>query len=237
MRIRVLFDKAAENKKLHSGWGVSFLVDDKILFDTAEKGGWLLDNLCSLGVAINTIEAVVISHDHWDHWGGLWDLLKIRKGLAVYSCPGFSKEFKEKVQKLEGELSELHDVAEIAPDIFTTGEIPGTYHEKYMPEQALVVKTKKGFSMLTGCAHPGIVEMIKKVKVRFSAEYLYFVSGGFHLMESDKRVIDIIAGDFKKMGVIKAGPTHCSGEAAEDIFKKYYGENFVVMQAGKEIEV
>ena len=52
------------------------------------------------------IEKVVISHDHWDHTGGLWDLLEERKGLNVYSCPGFSWEFNEKVDTAGGFLQE-----------------------------------------------------------------------------------------------------------------------------------
>jgi len=237
MKIKVLFDKAALDKNLRTGWGVSFLLDEKILFDTREKGEWLLQNMRSLGVDINKIGAVVISHDHWDHWGGLWDVLKERKGLKVYSCPGFSKEFKDKVNVLKGELIEVQKVAEIAPDIYITGEIPGAFRERYMPEQAIVLKTKNGLTIITGCAHPGILKMIEKVKAKFPVEPVYFVLGGFHLMESDKRAIEIAAENFKKLNIIKAGPTHCSGEAAEDIFQEHYAENFVSIKAGQEIEV
>ena len=107
MRIKVIFDKGALDKNLCTGWGVSFLVDDKILFDTGENGEWLLKNMRSLGVEIKKIEAVVISHDHWDHWGGLWEILKEKKGLKVYSCPGFSKEFKDKAKEAQAELIEV----------------------------------------------------------------------------------------------------------------------------------
>jgi len=237
MRIKVLFDKVALDKNILVGWGVSFLVDDKILFDTGEKGEWLLQNMRSLGVDIKKIEAVVISHDHWDHWGGLWDILKERKGLKVYSCHGSGKEFKNKVNELGGEFVEVQKITEIAPGIYVTGEIPGAFRGKYMPEQAIVLKTKNGLTVITGCAHPGILKMIEKVKAKFIGEAIYFALGGFHLMESDKRAIEIIAENFKKMNILKAGPTHCSGEAAENIFKEYYAENFVSIKAGQEIEV
>nr|AEI30594.1 metallo-beta-lactamase superfamily protein [uncultured microorganism] len=237
MRIKVLFDKRALIEKFHTGWGVSFLIDDKILFDTGEKGDWLLENMRSLGVNIDKIEAVVISHDHWDHWGGLWDILKERKGLKVYSCPGFSKEFKDKVKEAQAELVENERVTEIMPDIYITGEIPGAYHGKYMAEQAMVLKTKNGLTIITGCAHPGILKMIEKAKTKFPAEPIYLVLGGFHLMESDRRAIEIVAENFKTMGITKAAPTHCSGEIAEDIFKKYYTENFVSIKVGQEMEV
>jgi 7,8-dihydropterin-6-yl-methyl-4-(beta-D-ribofuranosyl)aminobenzene 5'-phosphate synthase len=114
MKIEILFDKIALDKKLQTGWGVSFLIDEKILFDTGEKGEWLLKNMQALGVDIRKIEGVVISHDHWDHTGGLWDILKKKKGLAIYACPHFSSEFKEKVKKLQGKIIEADRLREIS---------------------------------------------------------------------------------------------------------------------------
>lgn len=237
MRIKVVFDKAASDKELKTGWGISFLVDGKILFDTGEKGEWLLENMRVLGIDIKDIEAILISHDHWDHWGGLWDLLQQRKGMLTYICPKFSREFKDKAIGFGASLTEAEKLTQIIPNIFSTGEIPGAYHGKYMPEQAVILKTENGLTIITGCAHPGILKIVEKVKNKFPEEPIYLVLGGFHLMESDKRAIEIVAESFKKLGVIKAGPMHCSGEAAEDIFRKYYVENFVSVKAGEEIEV
>lgn len=237
MRIKIIFDKRTDNKELHTGWGVAFLVDERIIFDSGEKGDWLIENMEKLNVDIDKIECVVISHDHWDHTGGLWELLKKKKGLKVYSCPGFSREFKDKVKEAQAELIEAEKFTEISQNIFITGEIPGAYHGKYMPEQAIVLKEKNGLTIITGCAHPGISKIVEKVKIKFLGERIYFVLGGFHLMESDKRAIEIVAENFKKIGIIKAGPTHCSGEAAEDIFKKYYEGDFVTIKAGLKIEV
>jgi len=237
MQIKILFDKDAKNKKLHTGWGVSFLIDDIILFDTGEKGEWLFKNMRFLGIELDKIEAIVISHDHWDHWGGLWDLLQKEKGMRVYICPNFSHEFKDKANKLGASLIEIEGLTQILPDVFSTGEIAGAYHGQYMPEQAIVLKTENGLTVITGCAHPGVLKMVEKAKAKFSAEPIYLVLGGFHLMESDRRAIEIVVENFKKMGVIKAGPTHCSGDTAEDIFKRYYEGNFVSIKAGQEIEV
>ena len=238
MQIKVLFDKDGINKNLHTGWGVSFLVDDKVLFDTGENGEWLLENMKILGVDIGKIEAVAISHDHWDHWGGLWDLLKSKKGMPVYICPNFSREFKDKAKKLGAGLIEVEKVRQILPDIFLTGEIAGAYHGKYMAEQAVVLKTANGITVITGCAHPGILKIVEKVKAEFPDEPLHLVLGGFHLIKSDRRAVEIVVENFKKLGLLKAGPTHCSGEEATDIFKKYYkGENLITVHVGREIEV
>ncbi len=237
MKIKIYIDKDAEGKKLYTGWGVSFLVDNKILFDTGENGPWLMENMKNLKVIIDKIKAVVISHDHWDHTGGLWEVLKKRKGIAVYACPGFSAEFKDKVKELKGKLAENEKVTEISKDIFVTGEIPGEYKGEYMPEQALVVKTDKGISVITGCAHPGIVTMVEKVKGEFPAYPIYSVFGGFHLMDKDIRIIEATAEEFKEMAIEKAGPTHCSGKAAEEIFKERYGANFITVKTGQILNI
>jgi len=237
MQIKALFDKDALDKNLRTGWGVSFLIDERILFDTGENGQWLIENMRILGVDIGKIEAVVISHDHWDHTGGLRELLARRTGLKVYACAHFNQEFKKKVKKAQGSLIEVDKVTEISKGIFTSGEVPGAYHGHYMPEQALFIKSNNGLTVVTGCAHPGIVKILMKAKERFSGDVLYLVFGGFHLMEADRRAVEITVERFKQMKVKKAGPTHCSGAVAQDLFKKAYGDDFVAVRAGEVLDI
>jgi 7,8-dihydropterin-6-yl-methyl-4-(beta-D-ribofuranosyl)aminobenzene 5'-phosphate synthase len=237
LKIKILFDKDTVNTNFHTGWGVSYLIDDQILFDTGERGEWLIENMRTLQVKITGIEAVAISHDHWDHTGGLWKLLELKPRLKVYGCPHFSHEFKDKVQCFKGELIELERYMEILKNVFLTGETSGTYKGKFIPEQALVLNTSKGITLITGCAHPGIVKMLKKVQENFPAKGIYAVLGGFHLMDTDRRAIEIIVERFREMNVKKAGPTHCSGKLAEEIFRKEYGEHFIEIKVGTEIDI
>ena len=233
MKIRIIFDKEAISKDLHTGWGVSFLIDNRVLFDAGEKGPWLIQNLEKMKVDFSKLEAVVISHDHWDHTGGLWDLLDKLKGLKVYACPNFSQEFKDMVKRFKGVLIETEKATKISKDIYVTGEIGGTYKGKNLPEQALVAKTKNGITIVTGCAHPGILEITNRAKELFSKEDIYLVFGGFHLKDSSKGEINSIVDKFRKMDVKKVGPTHCSGKEAEETFKENYGKNFISIKTGQ----
>ncbi|MDD5115970.1 MAG: MBL fold metallo-hydrolase [Candidatus Omnitrophica bacterium] len=237
MLIKVVFDKTASSNDFKIGWGFSVLVDGRVLFDTGEKGEWLLHNLRFLGADIGNIEAAVISHDHWDHWGGFWDLLRQKRGIRAYICPGFSREFRDRADREGLDCMEVRGTTEIAPGIFSTGQIPGSYRGKYMAEQALMLRTPKGVSVITGCAHPGIVKIVEKVKCEFPEERIYLVAGGFHLKDSDRRAVETVVENFKKMDILKAGPAHCSGALAEGIFKRAYGDDFIQIKAGQEIEV
>ncbi len=239
MEIRAIFDKVAVNKKIQIGWGLSVLVDNKVLFDTGEKGEWLLNNIRQMDIDINNdMESIVISHDHWDHTGGLQTLLEKReKGMPVYICPGFSGETKKKIVSHGGKPVETKKFREIAKNIYVTGEISGIYRGSPRPEQALVLKTENGVSVITGCAHPGILTILEVVKKHFKTEKLFLVMGGFHLFEEDIRNIELIVTEFKNIGVEKVAPTHCSGPKAEEIFAREYGERFLEVKAGKTIKL
>jgi 7,8-dihydropterin-6-yl-methyl-4-(beta-D-ribofuranosyl)aminobenzene 5'-phosphate synthase len=237
-KLKVLYDKDAVDKRIKTGWGFSVLVEENILFDTGEDGGFLMQNMEIAGVDTDKINKIVISHDHWDHTGGLWELLKKKKGdVEVYGCKNFQDDFKEKVKSTGAECIEVDVFREIEKNICTTGEIEGEYKGAFMPEQGIVLKTENGVSLITGCAHPGIFNMVSSVMAGCPGENIYLVAGGFHLLSSDAREINYIAGEFKKAGIKKVGPTHCSGPDAEKIFKEFYGENYIDIKAGIQIEL
>ncbi len=237
MKVQVLFNNEAISGDLSAGWGFSCLVNKYILFDTGESEKYLFKNMKNMGIDISDIEAVVISHNHWDHTGGLWELLNAKRGLKVYACPNFSREFNNKVKELKGELVTADKFTKVAKDIYTTGEIQGEYKGQDMPEQALVVKTKNGITAITGCAHPGIIKIVEKIKSESPSEQFYLVFGGFHLMNKDKRTISTIVDTFKELGIKKVGPTHCSGKEAERIFEEKYQDNFISVKAGQILDI
>ena len=104
-----------------------------------------------------------------------------------------------------------------------------------MGEQSLIVNTSQGLIVITGCSHPGIVNVLKRAKMIVNRK-VYLVFGGFHLKEnSDEEIMEIVS-DLKDLGVLKVGPTHCTGDKAIELFKKEYGDDFVQMGVGRVIE-
>lgn len=237
VEIKILFNDKGINNNFLIGWGISLLIDGHILFDTGEKADYLIHNIREMSIDLYRIGSVVISHDHWDHTEGLWEILKQKRGIQVYACPHFSSEFKNKVRDSGGNLIEVEGFSEIVKNVFVTGEIAGTYKGMFLPEQAIVIKTEKGLTVITGCAHPGILEILEAVRERFPDEKLYLTFGGFHLKDSDKRLINIIVERLKEMNIEKVGPMHCTGNDAEAIFKKIYKDNCISIKAGQTITV
>ncbi len=235
MKIKIIFDKEALSNNYYSGWGTAYLIDDKVLLDTAEKPEYLLSNLKALAVDINKIEKVVISHNHWDHRAGLKSLLKANKNMEVLACSDFLEEFGGQLSGYKSKVIEGPE--EIANNIYTTGCLSILYKGSKIKEQALLVNSPKGISVIFGCAHPGVLTLIQKAKEIFPKSNLYCLIGGFHLIDEDKRAINYIVNELKKSGVEKVGPSHCTGFNALEIFKDAYGENFLEIKVGKEIEL
>ena len=76
MKVQCLVDNSVRPSSAFWGeHGLAFLIDAddgrRLLFDTGASGAVLLHNLESAGVDIGTIDAVVLSHSHPDHTGGL----------------------------------------------------------------------------------------------------------------------------------------------------------------------
>lgn len=189
-----------------------------------------------MDIKVPNIEMAIISHDHWDHRGGLWGILKENPKLKVYACPNFSRRFKNKVKSYGTQLIEADKFAQISKGVYTTGEIEGRYAFRYMPEQTLVLKTPKGVAILTGCAHPGIIKIIEAVKQNIS-DNIYLVLGGFHLMGRHKKTIRPIVDKFRQLAIEKVAPAHCSGRSAIKLFKEEYGGDFVELKVGQIIEL
>ncbi len=230
----VVYDNNPHTPGLTTGWGFSCLItgfEKTILFDTGGDGKVLLDNMERLGIDPTEIDMVFISHDHWDHTGGLKTLLQENGSVEVQMLSSFSDEVKETVRACGAELVENDSLKMLFPRVHTTGSLGTT-----IPEQSLVLETEKGLIIITGCAHPGVVEIIQHVREHFHQE-IQMVFGGFHLEGVDDKILESIISQFRRTGVTIAGPCHCSGDRCRELFGKEYGEDFLKLGVGARIRL
>ncbi|MBN2481565.1 MAG: MBL fold metallo-hydrolase [Bacteroidales bacterium] len=100
MTITTLAENLTYQRGLISEHGLSLLIEVNgkgILFDTGQ-GYALMHNARQLGINLGEVDDVVISHGHYDHTGGLADVLEVNQRAALYlKEEAFSGKLKELV--------------------------------------------------------------------------------------------------------------------------------------------
>jgi 7,8-dihydropterin-6-yl-methyl-4-(beta-D-ribofuranosyl)aminobenzene 5'-phosphate synthase len=150
MRVICVVDDAVQRSSPFWGeHGLAFLIeteDKRLLFDTGQSGTVLMHNLELLNLDPATLDAVAISHAHYDHTGGLPVLLEhLRPSTRLYASPDL---FRERFSRREGKPNSVgltlskEELAtrlvlklsgkpqEIISGVWTTGEIC----ERHEPE-------------------------------------------------------------------------------------------------------
>jgi len=229
----IVYDNNSYNPSLRTDWGFSCVVETgeaMVLFDTGGNGTILLDNMEKLGFDPQEIDVVVLSHIHGDHTGGLKGLLDAGARSVVYVPASFPESFKAPV-RAQTELVEVTDPVEVLPGVHTTGEVGSS-----IVEQALVVETGAGLVVVTGCAHPGVVEMVRRAKEVVDGD-VALVMGGFHLGGANSARLEAIIADFRELGVQQVAPCHCTGDLARQMFAEAYGDDCTLAGVGQQFVI
>lgn len=232
--ITILYDNNEHDERLTTAWGFSCLVEGPektILFDTGGDSATLLSNMRTLGIDPRDVDVVVISHVHGDHVGGLAGFLEENHAVTVYLPQSLPDSIKGATRRAGAEVVEVHDPVEICEHVYSTGELGD-----WIKEQSLVIETARGLVVITGCAHPGVVNIVRRAK-ELTGEGVYLVLGGFHLGGTGAAEIATIVEDFQQLGVQQVAPCHCSGDVARRLFEEAYGENFTPAGVGCRLEV
>jgi len=202
LRIEVLFDNERLSNDLEIGWGFSALItrgERKVLFDTAWDGAQVLQNADRLGVSLEDVTDIFISHAHWDHAGGLPQLLRELRPARTWVPASVSKHQRHELSR----HTEVHTVQEPTPlgnDLFSTGALESATQPD---EHALVALTEEGPVVVVGCSHPGVGRILERVRDEYGAPHTLI--GGLHDFS-----------DFKLLAPLKKVlPCHCTTKKAE----------------------
>ena len=229
-----VYDNYQHNSELKIGFGFGCVIktkDKNILFDTGSESLTLIGNMEKLGIKPEEINIIVLSHIHGDHVGGLFGFLEKNSNVTVFILDSFPKSFKNEIKQMGALIVEVNREIEIEKGIYSTGELG-----ILIKEQSLIINTKKGLVIVTGCAHPGIVNIIQRAKELTNKE-VYLVIGGFHLSGASDSELKNIIESFRELNVKKVAPCHCSGDRCRELFKQEYKNDFILNGVGKIIEI
>lgn len=232
IQITVVYDDHPFRPGLKPAWGFAAVVEGlekALLFDTGADGRILLANMETLGIHPTAIDAVVLSHDHPDHVGGLDLFLQSNPDVSVYLPKSFPVSFKSEITSRGAHVVEVDGAVRICAGVYSTGVL-GTFVE----EQSLIVATDRGAIVLTGCAHPQIVRIVDKA-MDLTGEETLLVAGGFHLMGETRLRIRKVIARLRDLGVTHVGPCHCSGDCARELFRREFGAGYLETGVGRVI--
>lgn len=268
LEILPLVDWATVGAGLIGEAGVSYLIrtdSNTILFDVGanlegSEPSPLEANMQRLGVRLEEIDTIVISHPHMDHVGGLARSMMGTFSLGNRQVPLDGKRIVvPRAMYYPGAsptVARLPTV--VGPGVVTMGPITGTLPIGGVDEQALAVRVQgRGVVLVVGCGHQGLANLLTRAQQLFD-EPLYGIVGGLHYPVPRGRLFDASGRDLQRSATYGsgAGPSpadvqreidllaarrpqwvsvsaHDSSDEVIELFRRTFGEHYRDLRVGE----
>jgi len=144
---------------------------------------------------------------------------------------------------------------EVVPGVTTTGVVPrrtsfekgdptlavGSEHgggpDPLLDDLSLVVEGESGLTVLLGCAHAGLVNILHHVREMIPGPLVETVVGGTHLGFSSEEQMAATIKAMSVMGIKRVGASHCTGLAGSARLREALGESFFFAGVGATLDV
>lgn len=197
----------------------------RLLFDTGWNPAWMDRRFAEEGIDAmlrqGQIEALIISHEHFDHFWGIGSTLQHCPGLTIYVPEGFHPDGFDLIQR-QGHTGTVITVPLDQPLVLFSGlalvNFPMRTLLQTQGENVLYAHLQdRGLAMVTGCGHGGVLNLLDYARRTFQGgERIHAIYGGLHIApledwdESREQVINALRG----YNIAKVACNHCTGRTA-----------------------
>lgn len=267
MKIVILMEDTCGNPDCSYEHGLSIYIETKkhkLLVDTGATDAFIR-NAEILGIDLKKVDTVILSHGHYDHAGGILSFHERNPNAEIYMQESACDDYyhNERYIGIDKRIAGLGCVRmlngdfQIDDELFLFTNITGRKYfaksnlllskrvngkniqDQFAHEQCLVITQKQENTLVCGCAHNGILNILDRYREMFSDPPKTVISG-FHMMkkgEYEQEETKIICETAKLLSqmdtIFYTG--HCTGNKAFALMKPYMKDHLIEIHTGTQI--